>query len=245
MADEELAKREAERARQREFERNVDESDEEGPSRRKRSESRDSALTTSTRASRSPGFGPPARGRASVSPPRRAAGRAYESPSPAGRAPRRDSYGSDEGGPRGPNHRYPSRSISPEARLPEKPMSPVQDIRSPQPRYSTRSASPDDGPAHGRRRKYSSSPSRSPPPENQRRRFRSRSPGLHEPRGRSPPRHRDNSAEGRGGDHRAPRGQSRNRGRGAPPPRREAERERSLSPFSKRLALTQAMNMGH
>jgi hypothetical protein len=81
-----------------------------------------------------------------------------------------------------------------------------------------------------RRDKYSQSLSRSPLPEG-RRRFRSRSPqGARRPE-RSPPRYNDRPAA----LNRRVDGQQRE------PPKRGV-RERSLSPFSKRLALTQAIS---
>ena len=87
---------------------------------------------------------------------------------------------------------------------------------------------------YARRRRHSPSLSRSPPPRD-RRQFRSRSPDRSRRRDRSSPRR-----FGRRVDRdQAPRGNDRRRGEA--PPRRE-QRERSLSPFSKRLALTQAMN---
>ncbi|KAI0100133.1 zinc knuckle-domain-containing protein [Nemania sp. FL0031] len=219
LADQELAKREAERARQRESEQDDD------VSRRSRSASYDSVSTISTR-----GHPSPSRPRESLSPPRPS--RATRSPSPIRGSSRRRSYdsGSDYG------RRY---SPSPEGNN--------RGMKSPEPiRRRTRSPSRDDSPRrerfdseerladhrHGGRRRgrYSQSPSRSPPPES-RRRFRSRSP-QHGRQDSNPTRYNDRPT-GPGGRN------SREQREG--PPRRDA-RERSLSPFSKRLALTQAMN---
>ncbi|KAI0514507.1 hypothetical protein F5B22DRAFT_647546 [Xylaria bambusicola] len=218
VADQELAKREAERARKLESERSDDDVDRD-PSRRERSSSYDSVSTISTRGPSSP-----AHRRPSVSPQR--SGRAFHSPPPKQGSTRRRSFDSD----RDHNSHSPQRH--------------ARGTQSPSPRRRrTRSSSRDDSTRRGRldpdeqpvnrrwedkrRRRYSQSPSRSPSPEN-RRRFRSRSPAApwrpddNPPRYNSPP-HRRHDREQRGA------------------PRRNA-RERSLSPFSKRLALTQAMN---
>ncbi|KAI1199667.1 zinc knuckle-domain-containing protein [Nemania serpens] len=229
LADQELAKREAERARGRASEQ--EDTDYYDVSKRARSASYDSVSTISTRAPPSP-----ARRRVSLSPPRPTG--ATRSPSPIRESARRrrpSDSGSD----------YERRnSPSPEARN--------RSTRSPTPaRRPTRSSSRDDSlprgrfdleeqPAthrHGDRRRgrYSKSPSRSPPPES-RRGFRSRSPQGHWRPARSPAGY---------DDHDRPTGPRRQHGteqRGGAP-RRDAK-ERSLSPFSKRLALTQAMNAG-
>ncbi|KAI0879135.1 zinc knuckle-domain-containing protein [Hypoxylon argillaceum] len=228
LADQELAKREAERARKRELEQD-DEDDDGDVSKRARSASYDSVSTISTRGPTSP-----SRQRVSISPPR--PNRAIQSPSPVRGSSRRRSFdsGSDY------QRRY---SRSPEGGN--------RGMRSPEPiRRRTRSSSRDESLRRGgqndpeepiadrryggrRRGRYSQSPSRSPPPENSRR-FRSRSPYGHRRPDNSPPRYKDKPT---GPYHRNGREQRE----GAP--RREA-RERSLSPFSKRLALTQAMNAG-
>ncbi|KAI1133405.1 zinc knuckle-domain-containing protein [Nemania abortiva] len=220
LADQELAKREAERAKKQELEEDDD------VSRHARSASYDSVSTISTR-----GHPSPSRQRVSMSPPRPS--KSTRSPSPIRGSSRRRSYdsGSDYG------RRY---SPSPERRN--------RGIASPEPiRRRTRSSSRDDSPRRGRfdseeqladhrhgdrrRGRYSQSPSRSPPPEN-RRRFRSRSPHEHWRRDNNPPRYNDRPTGPRGRNDREQR---------EGPSRRDA-RERSLSPFSKRLALTQAMN---
>ncbi|KAI1177148.1 zinc knuckle-domain-containing protein [Nemania sp. FL0916] len=220
--DEELAKREAERARKRELERE-DDSDY-GGSKRARSASYDSVSTVSTR-------GPPSPRRRELSASPSRPSRATRSPSPIREPLRRRSFSSDSDS---------------EGRYSRSPVRDNRGLRSPEPARRRRSLSRrDDSPPRGhtdpepqpldrrhgdrRRGRYSQSPSRSPPPEN-RRRFRSRSPPGYRGRDNSPPRYNDRSAGPRGG-----RGQER----GGP---RRNERERSLSPFSKRLALTQAMN---
>ncbi|KAI1182549.1 zinc knuckle-domain-containing protein [Nemania serpens] len=228
LADQELAKREAERARKRESEQ--DDADSYDASKRARSASYDSVSTISTRGPPSP-----TRLRESMSPPRPS--RATRSPSPTrGSLRRRPSdSGSDYDRRYSPSHEARNRSTR----------SPTPASR--QTRSSSRASSlprrrsdPEEQPAtrrHGDRRRgrYSQSPSRSPPPES-RRRFRSRSPQGHWRPASSPARHHD---------HDRPTGPHHQRGteqRGGAP-RRDA-RERSLSPFSKRLALTQAMNAG-
>ncbi|KAI1112205.1 zinc knuckle-domain-containing protein [Nemania sp. NC0429] len=217
LADQELAKREAERARKRESEQ--DEIDYYDASKRARSASYDSVSTISTRGAPSP-----ARRRVSRSPVRGSVRR------------QASDSGSDY------ERRY---SRSPEAR--------DRSTRSPTPvRRRTRSPSHDDMPPRGRfdleeqpatrrhgdrrQERHSRSPSRSPPPEG-RREFRSRSPQSHW--------RATNSPTTRHHDHDRPTGPRRQFGTGqrGGAPRREV-RERSLSPFSKRLALTQAMNGG-
>ncbi|KAI5923161.1 zinc knuckle-domain-containing protein [Camillea tinctor] len=255
VADEILAKREAERAKKRDLERDEDDRDTEFPKRR-RSASFDSVSTVSTGRSPSP---PRARESPSRSPPPAGISRSYQSPSPVGRAPRRrsidsasddhygrrDSFSPPRRGARDTSHERPSRrtaSVSPPP-PPARDMSPAHSDD-----YGARDRSPDRRSTYSRRGRHS--PSQSPPPET-RRRFRSRSPQQHRRRGRSPPRYDDSRAgrpakPARGGNDRGQRGGPRVGPRGGPrggPPRRD-ERERSLSPFSKRLALTQAMNAG-
>ncbi|KAI1639976.1 zinc knuckle-domain-containing protein [Biscogniauxia mediterranea] len=246
VADELLAKREAERAKKRDLERDEDDRDEELPKRR-RSASFESGSTVSTGRSRSP---PRPQESPSRSPPARTS-RSYRSPSPVGRAPRRRSFDSASDdhsrrdslspprrGGRDTSHERPSRrtaSPSPSPPPARRDMSPAHSSG-----YSARDRSPDRRSAYSHRGRHS--PSQSPPPET-RRGFRSRSPQQHRRRGRSPPRHDDSRAgrparPPRAGNDRGPRGGPR----GGPP--RQDGRECSLSPFSKRLALTQAMNMG-
>ncbi|KAI0407651.1 zinc knuckle-domain-containing protein [Xylaria palmicola] len=221
LADQELAKREAERTRQRELEQD-DDTDNDVP-KSERSASYDSVSTISTR-----GLPSPAHRRTSRSP--MSPGGAARNPSPARGSSRRRSFASGSA--------YERRhSPSPERHR--------RDAMSPRPtRRRTRSPSHDDGLRHGRydseeqlanrrhddgRVKAAQSPSQSPSPQN-RRRFRSRSPRGPWRRDNTHPRDHDRPA----GPQRGPRG-------GGPS---HDTRERSLSPFSKRLALTQAMNAG-
>ncbi|KAI0538175.1 zinc knuckle-domain-containing protein [Xylaria digitata] len=218
IADQELAKREVERARKQELEQSDD--TDQDVSRRERSPSYDSVSTISTR--RSP----------SVS-------RRRESLSPIG-AIRRPST------THGSSRRSSDSGSDYERRYSPSPRGHTRGIKSPEPTRPRRSPSRDDSPRRRdfdpegqpvdrqrmdrrrgdrRRGRYSQSPSRSPPP-GIRRRFRSRSPREPWRPDNSPPRyHGRNGQEQRG------------------PPKRDT-RERSLSPFSKRLALTQAMNAG-
>ncbi|KAI2605860.1 zinc knuckle-domain-containing protein [Hypoxylon fragiforme] len=225
VADEELAKREAERARKRELEDNDSEG---GSPKRKRSVSYDSVSSISTRGSLSP---PRAQQASTVVPDFLIeASNRPPPPPPAGRAPRERSYSSDSDSQRrySPNPPRRARNDSRSDRPSRKPLSP------------TRGGSPatgDEGPS-SRRRGYSPESDVSPPPPRERRRYRSRSPEPSRNRDRSPPRHSDK----RGSRDPVPsRGGGQRRG-GAPPRREREQRDRSLSPFSKRLALTQAMN---
>lgn len=223
LADQVLAKREAERAKEQESEQ--DDDIEHGVSKRQRSASYDSISTVSTRAS-----GSPARRRASVSPQR--SGRAIHSPSPARESSRKRSFDSrsDYEGRHSPSPRGRNRGTrSPEPTRQRmssssRSVSPRRGRFTPEEKSGRRNA--------GRRRgRYSESPSRSPPPSENRRRFRSRSPRGPWRSERSPPPHNDRPAAPHRGSGREQRGAQ---GRSA--------RERSLSPFSKRLALTQSMN---
>ncbi|KAI2627464.1 hypothetical protein GGS26DRAFT_561915 [Hypomontagnella submonticulosa] len=228
VADEELAKREAERAKKRELEE--DGSGDESPKRR-RSASYDSVSSISTGRSVSP-----PRARHPVEDPVDVPRRENSGPPPASYIPRRQSYSSAGDYQR----RYPSdspgpaRNRSPSDRPSRRSRSPTRDISPVHSRYSTRDEVPRQSSPRSRHRKYSSSPSRSPPPHD-RRRYRSRTPDKPRRRSRSPPRRYDERA---GRDSAPSHGSDRRRG--APP--RHEQRERSLSPFSKRLALTQAMN---
>lgn len=227
VADEELAKREAERARKRERERDEDDALKVSPpSRRRRSPSYDSVSSISTR---SPSPAP----RRSRSPERRERRRSSRSPSPRASHGRRSrSYDSghrySQGPSESPERRHPVKSSRP-------PRSPSPQ-RSPSPpprrdrgsresgRYGSLAAHPRGQDAYARRT-YSSS--------------RSRSPARREDWD-------DRHAAGqyRDRDDRSHHGKGR-RSPSPPPPREPSPpRERSLSPFSKRLALTQAMNRG-
>ncbi|KAI3322419.1 zinc knuckle-domain-containing protein [Xylariaceae sp. AK1471] len=228
LADEQLAKREAERARKQELEQDED-TDNDVP-KRKRSDSYDSVSTISTKGPSSPPHG-----RVSLSSPRPS--RAVRSPSPIRDPSKRRSFDSVSDYER----RY---SSSPERRSRNRisPNPPRRQTRSPsrddspqRGRFDYEEQAVNHGPGNRRRGRYSQSPSRSPPPPENRRQFRSRSPqGARRP-GSSPSRYNDRrpaEAHRRNDDE-----------KGRRPQRRDA-RERSLSPFSKRLALTQAMNTG-
>lgn len=242
MADEELAKREAERARKRHLgEVDVEVEADDGlvphrpESKRQRSVSYDSASSVSSRSvspqprrgtDRSPDrrgsyspVAPETRPARDASPPSRLGrGRVYESDSEESHRSLRSRGVGDQD--RGPTHRD---------------LSPRRDaIR----RGGSTRESPVSSRGHGSRSEYrgarahgrsahSRSPSRSP----QRERSRSRSPYQ-----RSDRRYRARDDEGPA----RPRQQQPTKPTQPPQP----PRERSLSPFSKRLALTQAMNMG-
>ncbi|KAI1105085.1 zinc knuckle-domain-containing protein [Jackrogersella minutella] len=228
VADEELAKREAERAKKRELEE--DDSGDESPKRR-RSVSYDSVSSISTSRSVSPPRAPQAPVVPQEVPRRRNA-----SPPSTSYAPRRPSYSSasDHGRRYSPSPR-PIRSGSPSDRPARMSRSPTRDISPVRSQYDARDEAPTQRPPNSRRRRYSSSPSRSPPARD-RRQFRSRTPDEPTRHSRSPPRRYDRGADrGPAPSH----GSGQKRGHA---PSRRGQRERSLSPFSKRLALTQAMN---
>ncbi|KAI2624930.1 zinc knuckle-domain-containing protein [Hypoxylon sp. NC1633] len=229
IADEVLAKREAERAEKRELEEDISDP---GSPKRRRSPSYDSVSSISTRASPSP----PPQARQFSAEPQDAPGR-VSSPPPVSYAARgqSDSSGSDRdrrytpSPPRHAGHSSPSDRPSRRSRSLTRDVSPVPS------RHDARDEAPNQRSPYARHRRYSPSPSRSPPPRSQRQ-FRSRSPDEPRRRNRSPPQHYGRRASR---DAAPPRGSDRRRGGGAP---RREQRERSLSPFSKRLALTQAMN---
>ncbi|KAI6092120.1 zinc knuckle-domain-containing protein [Hypoxylon rubiginosum] len=233
VADEELAKIEAERAKKRE----LDQDDSDGaPPKRARSSSYDSVSSISTRRSLSP---PPQAQQSSAGLPDEPR-RCRKGPLPVSHASRRQSYSSASDYERryspspsrqAKNDRQP-RSLSRGSRSPPPEVSPVRSRR------SARDEAADQESTHSRRRRYSSSPSRSPP-RRDRRHFRSRSRDQPRRRDRSPPRQFDRPASR---DAVPIRGSERRREEA--PPRRVERRERSLSPFSKRLALTQQMNTG-
>ncbi|KAK0719687.1 zinc knuckle-domain-containing protein [Lasiosphaeris hirsuta] len=221
VADEELAKKEAERARKRELEKEDSPTPRDSPPKRRRSYSSDSVSTISTR---SPS---PVTRRASRSPLRASRDpRDSRDVSPRPFVGRKRSVNSDD--------RYSSRaSRSPERHL-STGISPVR-RRSPSPHPGRPAAyySRDHGKVSPPRRGYSRSISRSRSPVRSPARSTVRRDGRREQLKTG--RYRDRN------DH-IPRDT------GAPPrpPQRQPSppRERSLSPFSKRLALTQAMNMG-
>ncbi|KAK3985010.1 zinc knuckle-domain-containing protein [Cladorrhinum sp. PSN332] len=238
VADQELAKREAERVRKRELEKGYDDDDDEegngatkdaSPPRHRREPSYDSVSSISTRSPRSP-------------------------------APNRDGgeqpVGSDQHYSRDPSEvSNRSRFRSPQERgygdyiERGKDWSPPR-RRSPSPRPERR---------HGRERKdrRSRSPPRGHSPSSPRDRDYDRGresrPAEHgkglnsrrsysRSRSRSPirsPLRRKDKRDDRGREYRDRDQPPIQRQQHRPPPR-----ERSLSPFSKRLALTQAMNMG-
>ncbi|KAK4104051.1 hypothetical protein N658DRAFT_240578 [Parathielavia hyrcaniae] len=188
------------------------------PPSRCRSPSYDSVSSISTR---SPSPAP----RRSRSPGRRERRRDTRSLSPRDAQDRRRSYGSGHHHPRAPSE-SPERSVSDRGQRP---------LRSPSPRQRrTRSPRGERGASYDNERF-------SPDPDNRARDSyargtysRSRSPMIDEDRGnkRGPGHYRDRNDLGQQ--------------RTSPPPPRQPSprRERSLSPFSKRLALTQAMNKG-
>ncbi|KAK4113962.1 hypothetical protein N656DRAFT_609436 [Canariomyces notabilis] len=213
--DRELARREAERARKREREKDEESSPSASPpARRRRSPSYDSVSSISTR---SPSPVP----RRSPSPPRRARRKYSRSPSPASPQIAQRSFTSGDRYSREPSG-DPRQDFS--VRASRHPHSPSD--RSPSPR---RSLSPPSERGSDReygrgRRGHSTSRSRS----------RSKSPiGRYDRRDRhGPGRYRDRDEHGR------------QEGRKSPARQPSPSRERSLSPFSKRLALTRTMNMG-
>ncbi|KAI1258658.1 zinc knuckle-domain-containing protein [Xylariaceae sp. FL1019] len=248
LADEQLAKREADRARQQALERD-DDDDESGNDapKRGRSASYDSVSTISTRG--------PASRRGSRSPPPGSI-RAEQSSSPPRRHDRRPSVNSRSNYERRHSLNTESHdrraslnsrgdrsgrySPSPEAHHDRQQKSQSrQQTRSPsydrsprQRRFNSRDLSPDYRRASRGYRSRGADAlrgSRSPAPDKWHRGLRSKSPRLARGHERSSPKHNE-QAVGQGGAW-----QRRT-------PRQEAARKRSLSPFSKRLALTQAMN---
>jgi len=243
LADQILAQRESERARKRHLEGDRDEID---PPKRQRSASFSSISTVSTNA------GPSARNvrtRTSRSPSlARDVDDARESRSRSstrrGPAARSASYISEQSYSR-------DRSVSADRSTKDRSLSPLprvearahrgRDRSSDQDQLYSREVSPGRAPIQNpgtRRRRRSSSTSRSPPPQN-RRRLRSRSP---QQRGR-----RDSDVPGQRGRRSSSSPRQRGQDQGPPvaarePLQRQAPRERSLSPFSRRLALTQSMN---
>ncbi|KAL2190830.1 hypothetical protein L209DRAFT_760655 [Thermothelomyces heterothallicus CBS 203.75] len=216
VADEELAKREAERARKRAREAEEDDALRDSPS----------CGSVSSISTRSPSPAP----KRSRTPERRERRRYSPSPSPQHRRGRQpSSYDSDNGYSPGPSERSEPGYRAPASRGSRSP----SPRRRPSPRRerggrdSGRHGSPGSH-ARGRdphaRRAYSPSRSRSP----------SRRDEEREAHGAR--RYRDREARSF---------QGRRSPSPLPPPRQPSPpRERSLSPFSKRLALTQAMNRG-
>ncbi|WDK20677.1 hypothetical protein CGRA01v4_11963 [Colletotrichum graminicola] len=244
IADAELAKKEAERARQRELEERDNELIRKTESKRQRSESVDSVSTISTRRSASP------------PPPRR------RSPSPMHSRQRQ----------RSPEDRRASRprSLSPESedgrsvsrrstrsRHSQTPptrrqRSVSRDSRSPPGTYEKRYRERDDGRVRPAGRGSARDPSYSRESSISRsggtgsaRRSLSRSPDGRGASGGGRPGWGGSGNSGYRDDpeRRMGRG-ARNEGQDRRPKQQQSARERSLSPFSKRLALTQSLNMG-
>ncbi|TPX13287.1 uncharacterized protein E0L32_006260 [Thyridium curvatum] len=224
VADAELAKKEAERARKRELEGG---DDGKLPSKRQRSASFDSVSSISTRSSRSP---PPAR-------------RTADQPggSRRGQSRSRSSSGSSRfGRSRSPDSdgdaRRPQNSPPPALRTQDtKEVSRRDRSLSSGSRSRSRSFSPENKPSRQQQSRMQSSDFFGDARAPERRRRDSRSP--------------DRSSRARQGRERDGRRQYRARDDAPPrrderPSRPEPPRQRSLSPFSKRLALTQAMNTG-
>lgn len=249
VADEELAKKEAERARKRELEDDDELAAREPGYKRRRSSSVDSVSSISTRSSRSP----PQRRRASPS-PRRARDERRSIPSRSrsvnsvsDHSRRRSlspetSHRSRDGGRRSPIRRSPSPALGYEGRdhRRHRSLSPLDDppVRTAR---SDEFVQGNQSPPNPKKHLRESRDEGRPRPQ---RRFNSRSPGRQDPRDRRPnedgyERYRNRSRSRDTGE--AVRDQEHRR---VPPRQPELPRERSLSPFSKRLALTQAMNMG-
>ncbi|KAB5535088.1 zinc knuckle-domain-containing protein [Coniochaeta sp. 2T2.1] len=235
VADEELAKREAERAKKRQLEDlEHDDVSADHKSAHKRHRSVSPASVSST-SSRSPSSQPrrrvdsPPQPRASLSPD----GSKSKHPTDVSRPPRprrRRGYESDsEGSGRS------ARSLSPDEQIGRRTRRDISPVRGTSRRADCTRDSPASSHGYGargegrgyRRSAHSRSPSRSP----KRERSRSRSPAA-------APSRRYRTREEAWPAATTPEQQAQ---RTQPPP---PPRERSLSPFSKRLALTQAMNMG-
>ncbi|KAK1997814.1 hypothetical protein LX36DRAFT_657211 [Colletotrichum falcatum] len=247
IADAELAKKEAERARQRELEERDDELIRKTESKRQRSESVDSVSTISTSRSASPPPPPPKRRSPSPVPSRR------RQRSPEDRKfcrSRSFSPGSEDGRP---VSRRSARSRHTQSPLIRRQRSVSRDSRSPPGTYERRYRERDDSHARPAGRGSARDPSYSRESSISRdggagsvRRSLSRSPDGRGARG--------GGRSGRGGgrssgyqhdpERRMGRGTTRNEGQEKRPEQQQPARERSLSPFSKRLALTQSLNMG-
>lgn len=209
VADEILAKQEAERTRQRELEER-DESDLAPSPKRPRSVSSESVSTTTTAASR--------RSRS-----------ARRSPSPQLPMRRRRSPSYDDVPREASPRRSISRSPSPAGR---RRRSPSRDSLSPRDDSGERRYRHREQPGHDSRSQRGRRGSLSRPDETDNRRrvsYGSQSPE---------PQSRGSNRGGRGGRWRTYSGSRGNE------VDRAAPRERSLSPFSRRLAMTQSMNRG-
>lgn len=238
VADEQLAKKEAERAKQQRNLSDGEDDEHEGPERklsragsprrREASVSSDSVSSISTRSSRSPH--------------RSQGGRSgRRSPSVNSRASPKHSRSSR-------SRSFDSRSRSPgetRSRSASRGSSRVSRDRIPAPRVESRRDDRGNFRGGERPRRYRRSPSEYSDDERPSTKRRRASPGPSRSsggRGRDDDdrrRYRDRDDGPRGGGYRdRDEGQ---RDRPAPPPREEP-RERSLSPFSKRLAMTRSMN---
>lgn len=233
VADELLAQKEAERARKRELEAEEEEIAPRGsPSKRRRSYFSDSVSSISTRS--------PSPARANAPHQRRARPAASRDASPEPAHGRQRSIDSRDG----LSHRSsvsPERAFSLKGKAPRRQRS-ISPYGGSQERQGRREAHTNKDSAEFNRpnREYTRSMSRSMSRSPSRSRSPIRSPA------RSSSRH-ENAGPGqhRGGREDGPRREDRNRPQQPTPPRQPPPpRQRSLSPFSKRLALTQAMNGG-
>lgn len=232
VADELLAQKEAERARKRELEAEEEEIASRGsPSKRRRSYSSDSVSSISTRS--------PSPARANAPHQRRARPEAIRDASPQASHGRQRSVDSRDGLSHQPSV-SPERAFSPKGKAPRRQHS-ISPYGGSQQRQGRREAHTNKDSAELNRpsREYTRSMSRSM----SRSRSRSRSPT------RSPARPSSRRGNAGAGQHRGredgPRREDRNHPQQPAPPRQPPPpRQRSLSPFSKRLALTQAMNGG-
>lgn len=222
VADEELAKREAERARKRQLEDDDDEAEESDGSpapKSKRGQQESASSGSATPPPRRRADSPQSR---SISPSPSAYGRGQpRDGSQSPRPERRQVYESDSD-----EFRRSIRSRTPDDRARVAPLPDLSPRRDPMSsrRIDSRSSSPDSSRAYDSRGEH--------------KRVRGGARGRSRSRSRSPyagSSRRYKERDGNGAD-RTGRPQTT---KPAQPPR-----ERSLSPFSKRLALTQAMNMG-
>lgn len=251
IADEELAKKELERSRGRKRSHDSDDADRPADSKRPRSTSAGSSITVSTistRSSRSPLPRTATRGASrGLSRERDSEWRRSASVSEGETNNARRRYSEDR---TEPNSRRSRRAESPKPRGRKMSRSPSRDSYS---SYSSRSRSPEvpkeiaRGDSRGHRHKDTSR-SRSPPnrryrgsvdePNPQDNTYGNRSYSR-ERQGRQDPRRSDRS----GGSAQRNEYEAAQASR-APARPTEPPRERSLSPFSQRVALTRAMNMG-
>ncbi|GKT60731.1 hypothetical protein ColTof4_00855 [Colletotrichum tofieldiae] len=244
IADAELAKKEAERARKRELEERDDELIRKTESKRQRSESVDSVSTISTSRSASP---PPPRRRSPSPVP---SGRRQRSTE--GRKPSRPRSFSPESEDGRPVSRRSGRSRHTQSPPRRRQRSVSRDSHSPPGTYERKYRERDEDRVRPAGRSFARNPSDSRESSISRdggagsiRRSLSRSPDRRGARG--------GGRLGRGGGRNSgyrdgPEARSDRAARNERQERRQEqsqpERERSLSPFSKRLALTQSLNTG-